>query len=499
MDWNVLFDLAQDSAIWDGLSTLAVLPVWLLAACNPDRIRESLSQIVPQFARKQLLLQNCEVERVRYKNDHWTGFYHLLTSLPSDQVLQAVDMEGDIYPPGMGMPGAAQVSGDLGTESWQAVLPDLNLKLRAKEAEKVLISLPFLTDPEQSRQYLMQAIRSGSPQYGDLEIKASHPNVVRYKPGSRCTIVYQLEYAQTASPDRPLPERVVAKTYRGTKGKIAFDSMLAFWNSSLRSSGAVNIAEPLAYDEQERVMLQAAIPEETTLKSFFSLALQNPSSETTARLESTLQKTAVGLAELHRCGVELGHPWAWEDEMAEIRERVDSLSVAYPALAQAVEPLLARLNQLAAVTPPDPLVPSHGSFRPSQVLMYRDQVGFIDFDRFCRSEPANDLAQFLSTLMVNCLTSADDDEQEDAVSPEEPRDMTAREARFALADSLSEKFLAAYQQVHPVSRQRVALWETLHLLMLVLHYWIKVKPAELKGIHFLLERFLQSKNFVRKG
>jgi Ser/Thr protein kinase RdoA (MazF antagonist) len=164
------------------------------------------------------------------------------------------------------------------------------------------------------------------------------------------------------------------------------------------------------------------------------------------------------------------------------------------------------LKQLAAAVPPDPAVPSHGSFRPSQVLIDHDQIGFIDFDSFCQSEPANDLALFLSTLMVNSLTGSDSGEDEedgtaaqvDASGEAAKPVAETREARFALATSLHEKFLNAYEQHHAVSRQRVALWESLDLLLLVLHYWIKVKPSALKEIFYLLEQFLQSMHFVRK-
>ena len=503
MAFGVFFDLGQDSIIWDGLSMIALLPVWLVAARDPDRLRDVLSQTIPQFARGKLLLQKCEVDHISYKNDHWTGFYHLITSLPGEQRLHTTDLVGEIYTPGMIMPGEMQVTGDFGAEGWQAVIPELNLKLKEKESEKVLASLAFLTDPEQSCEYLTSSIRSGSAKYHDLKIRASHPNIVRYKPGSRCTIIYQLEYAQSASPETHWPERVVAKTYRGVKGKNAFDSMAALCNSSLGSSSVVNIAEPLAYDEQERVLIQRAIPEEKTLKNVLHSALQHQAPETMQALHTTLQKTAAGLAELHQCGVDLGKTWRWEDEMEEIRERVESLSTAYPVLARGIEPLLDRLIQLAVAVPPDPVVPSHGSFRPSQVLIYQDQIGFIDFDSFCQSEPANDLALFLSTLMVNSTANYAIDEEQDSDAATAPLaaglDAETREARYELASALREKFLDAYEQHHPVSRQRVALWETLDILMLILHYWIKVKPAELTEILYLLERFLQANHFVEKS
>ena len=189
----------------------------------------------------------------------------------------------------------------------------------------------------------------------------------------------------------------------------------------------------------------------------------------------------------------LGKVWNWDDELAEVEERIERLSTSHPGLTEAAHPLLDRLKKLAEASPPDPNVPSHGSFRPAQVLLYKDQIGFIDFDTFCQSEPANDLALFLSALMSIAMTNTDFDETRDSGST---MDEETRKARFELAMSLSEQFLDEYEKHRPISRQRVALWETLDIFMLVLHGWIKVKVGELSDILYLLERFLQAKKFV---
>ena len=490
---GMLFDQEQDSAVWNGLETFSRLPDWLIAARDPDRICDTLSHIVPEFKEGRLLLQKCDVGHIRYKTDRWTGLYHLLTSLPGDDISQTVVLEGAIYPPGVIPPGKPQVEGAIGMDGWHAVIPDLNLELKTQESEKVLGSLAFLTDPEESRHFLMRNIQAGSRKYQNIEIQASNPKVVRYKPGSRCTVLYNLEFPQNTPADHKWPDLVVAKIYRGEKGKNAFDGMLALWNSPLGSSGAVQIAEPLAYIEEERVMIQGPIYEETTLKRFMTAAFRAGTPEAIEELDQVMRKTAAGLAELHQTNVALGEIWDWEDEMSEVRERVERLSTSYPGLVQAADPLLNRIQQLADACPPDPLVPSHGSFRPAQVLLYKDQIGFIDFDSFCQAEPANDLALFLSTVMSLGLTNSDFDEVRDSGST---MDDDTRRARFEMAMSLSEKFLDEYEKHRPVSRQRVALWETLDIFMLVLHGWIKVKVGESSDILYLLERFLQSKKFV---
>jgi Ser/Thr protein kinase RdoA (MazF antagonist) len=306
-------------------------------------------------------------------------------------------------------------------------------------------------------------------------------------------VLYHLEYPQNTPSDRQWPELVVAKIYRGEKGKNAFDGMMALWDSPLGSSDTVQIAEPLAYNEQERVMIQGPIREEKTLKRFMTAAFRSGTPEAIEELDQVMRKTAAGLAELHQSNVALGQTWDWDDEMAEVRERIERLSTASPDLAKAAGPLLERIKQLAAACPPDPLVPSHGSFRPAQVLLYGDQIGFIDFDSFCQSEPANDLALFLSTVMSLGLTNSDFDEVRDSGAT---MDEKTRQARFEMAMSLSEKFLDEYEKHRPISRQRVALWETLDIFMLVLHGWIKVKVGELSDIIYLLERFLQSKKYI---
>lgn len=490
---GMLFDQEQDSVVWDGLGTFSRLPDWLVAARDPDRICDRLSHIVPEFDQGRLLLQKCDVGHIRYKEDRWTGLYHLATSFPGEKTSQTVILEGAIYPPGMIPQGKPQVEGAFGMEGWHAIIPDLNLKLKTQESETVLASLAFLTDPEESRHFLMRNIQAGSRKYHDIEIQASNPKVVRYKPGSRCTVLYHLEYPQNMASDRQWPEVVVAKIYRGEKGKNAFDGMLALWNSSLGSSDTVQIAEPLAYNEQERVMIQGPIHEEKTLKRFMTAAFQAGTPEAIEELNHVMQKTAAGLAELHQSNVALGQTWDWEDEMSEVRERIERLSTACPDLVQAADPLLDRLKQLADAYPPDPLVPTHGSFRPAQVLLYRDQIGFIDFDSFCQSEPANDLALFLSTVMSLGMTNSDFDDARDSGST---MDEKTRQARFEMAMTVSEKFLDEYEKHAPVSRQRVALWETLDIFMLVLHGWIKVKVGESSDILYLLERFLQSKRIV---
>jgi hypothetical protein len=475
----------QDSLIWQGLQTLRDLPDWMMAARDPDRICAVFSQAIPEFQSGQLLLRECDTSNVRYKGETWKGFYELTVSQTGESDTREIDLDGVLYPPEVFARRTLLVEGSLGSEDWRAVIPDLHLELWTKKPEGVLSSLEMLTDPEQSREYLTSRIRAGSPNYQDLQIQASHPTVARYKPGSRCTIVYRLDYPPAA--DARWPELVVAKTYRKEKGQNAYDSMRALWDSPLSSSAAVKIAEPLAYDAELRVMIQGPLRQEKTLKELTVAAVKAGTSEAYKGLNEAMCKTARGLAEIHKSGVHLDKVYGWNDDETQVREMIEELSVAVPRLAAGF-PFVDWLNQLEASSTPDPLVPSHGTFRPAQVLMYQGEIGFIDFDSCCNAEPAKDLGLFLCAfLRAGMATVAFDDVEVNAG----PVDDAVRLDRFEKLIGISESFLQEYERcTAAVNRQRVALIEALELFILILHAWTKIKVRELNDIMFVLEHFL---------
>jgi len=262
--------------------------------------------------------------------------------------------------------------------------------------------------------------------------------------------------------------------------------MRALWDSPLGKGDVVTLAEPLAFVPEWNVLLQGAIPADQTLKDLIRATLRDPTAAGQAELDGYLGQTAAGLAALHQCGVSSGPARTWEDELAEARELNARLEAVVPDLAGAAAPLLARLADAAATQPAAPLGPAHGSFRPAQVLLHNGQVGFIDFDGFCQAEPARDLALFLWNIKsVGLNTGADEDEDEPVAAELHP-------AYLAQLDTLAAEFLTRYQALVPGASARLALWEALNLLTLVLEYWIKVKPERLKNMLFLLERHLQS-------
>jgi hypothetical protein len=481
-------DQKQDTLIWQGLQTFRDLPDWMIAARDPDRICAALSQAIPEFSSGQLILHECDSSNIRYKAENWSGFYELTVSKPDESSTSKIHLQGILSAPDVVSSRPLLVENSLGSKEWHAVIPALNLELWTKEPEGVLSALELLTDPEQSRQYLMSRIRAGSSAYQDLQIQSCHPKVARYKPGSRCTIVYHLDYPPGADVHHRWPELVVAKTYRNEKGQNAYDSMRALWDSPLSSSDAVKIAEPLAYDPEMRVMIQGPIRQEKTLKDLTVMAVKAGTNEAIDALTDAMRKTARALAELHRSQVELGKVYGWENDEAQVRESIEDLSVSVPQLAPAAYSFVERLSDLEASSHPDPLVPSHGTFRPAQVLMYHGEIGFIDFDSCCKAEPAKDLGLFLCAFLRAGMATVDFDDIE--VNPE-PLDDAVRLARFERLISVSERFLDEYERYYvPVNRQRVALFEALELFILILHAWTKVKARELKDITSVLEHFL---------
>jgi hypothetical protein len=486
-DTDRLTQQAEDAAISTGLKQLSNLPEWLASIKDHDRTYRVLSGAIPEIADGRIILKKCKIGHMQYREGIWQNRCTLKFRVQGEPDEETIELDGILYPPGSIPADHPVVGGVFGSAGWHAILPELNVELQTLEPETELVAFGLLTDPERAREFLESSLRSASPAYRNVQIQSCNPEIIRYKPGDRCTILYHLEY----SPDMPAevhaPPIVVAKTTQGEKGRNAFASLSALWNASFGSSGPVHIAEPIAYDPDLKVFVQGPVWEEQTLRELLLSALDEGTPEALGVLIETMRKTAEGLADLHRSGVQIGQVVSWADEMAEVEAELMPLYMVFPNLSSSAQPFLDRIKQLEAATSPDPFVPSHGTFRPVQVLLYKGELGFIDFDSFCQSEPARDLATFLTSIMsISLAPSSDTGKDPDQTIT----DLAYWESRFERVSSICDQFLNAYEQRQPVSRQRVALWESLILFSLVVSGWTKVKPSELPLLVRLLDRFL---------
>jgi Ser/Thr protein kinase RdoA (MazF antagonist) len=425
------------------------------------------------------------VNQAWIKKNALLTYYRMEVPRGNGRPARVVNLRAELVPPGWPEPEAAAGGALADSSAWRCWLPELRLDLTIDPpGDQALPALASLMDGVRARALLERGIRTGSPHYGDLRIEACSPHVTRYNRGSRCTILYRLRFPP-GSHSRRWPETVVAKIHHGQKGRSSYESMRALWASGLRTSPNVTIAEPLAYLPGSNVVIQAGIPHERTLKELLSHSLRAPTPETMDVLVSYLGKTARGLAHFHACRARLSPIVTWEDELADVRSQLLRLSAVIPELTGTAAPLLVRLEALARAHPADPLRPAHRSFRPAQVLLSRDAIGFIDFDGVCRAEPAIDVALFRAVVKDIGLQALED------VNPNQKAGQ-ARSEHLAQLEELCEGFSLAYEAVAPISRPRVALWEALDLLTLVLHSWTKVKFDRLGYRMALLRHHLRT-------
>src|SRR4029453_560839 len=242
--------------------------------------------------------------------DEW--HVHCRVELVDDGRPSELVLVGRLLPPGSA-PLLDTSAASFGEPGWGCYLPDLGLLLEVEVADAGLPALPSLVDADRAAEVLQQALRSAG--YG-VDVAACVPDVVRYKPGSRCTIVYRMEYGSGV----PGPDPLVVKTHQGDKGRTAWEAMRALWARPVARDGVVTLAQPLAYLPEERVLVQGPVPEERTLKDLARQALTDAVTEESAdsldELREMLARTAAALAALHGSGARYGRSATWEEELA---------------------------------------------------------------------------------------------------------------------------------------------------------------------------------------
>ena len=466
-------ELAVDEAL-AGIDRLLVLPGWLTAPSD-DRIADLLRDH-PNWLGGQLVA--CRQHSTRLRTGCWETLVRVAVRRP-DGTEAAFVLKGEIRPPGMASEVAdgTLVASELGLVLHQpgAVDPTEGHTI-GHDAD--LPALGQLVDPVRSSALIEQALRGGNEAYRSAGVVSSEPEVMRYRVGLQCTIRYRVRYDRHTA----APALVVSKTHRGDKGLVAWHAMRSLWATQLAAGHVVTIAEPLSYDAQTRVLFQGPVPGELTLKDVVRDVLVSDSNAGLAHAAALLERTADGLVALHHSGAQATERLTFADELAEATHTWSRLRAVVPSIDGAADGVLELVAQLAATAPADPSVPSHRSFRPAQVMIDGERIGFIDFDGFCSAEPALDLALMRATLRCYGASLAlpgiadPDSELED---------------RLDVLDELCDRFLGRYRAQADASLQRVLAWEVLDVFANLQNAWTKVIPARPATTCAVLHRLLR--------
>jgi hypothetical protein len=471
-----------DARIVAGLALLTRPLDWLVAIEDPIRLQAEVETHIPEFASGSLTLRSCKFKRARIDQDGWTTLCRLKIEDEQGE-RREVDVRGTLLLPEAVEPPPGSNGEAFATDGWRCYLPGLRMDISVEPADDALPAMALLTDPTQATPLLEGAMRAGAAGLGDLELVDCTPTVMRYREGRRCTIRYELGYA----PGSQLPSwpvSVVAKVYEGDEARATHDGMTAMWASPLRTSTTVAIAEPLAVVPEINVVLQRVVPGDGSLKERIKASFAPGLAAGIEAISTPVRKAGRGLAELHASKAVGGPVVTWEAQVAAVREASRELASVVPAVALAMEPLVTRLEALALEVPAGPLVASHRSFRPAQILVDHDQIAFIDFDGFCQAEAGLDLALFRTTLCDLALRALTPDDDAAEADPD------AREIQLTELDQLCVTFLAGYEEVGEVSYPRLALWDALTSAKDILDCWRKVKFEHLERRMMFLHRRL---------
>src|SRR5262245_59427578 len=100
---------SYQASIAAGLSKLAVLPNWLLAPLQADRVSDALRRAVPEFSSGALTLRSAKIKRMTLKDDaggRWAGTYNLSVEGPDGK--RSIALRGTFTPPALRRDDAAE-------------------------------------------------------------------------------------------------------------------------------------------------------------------------------------------------------------------------------------------------------------------------------------------------------------------------------------------------------------------------------------------------------
>jgi aminoglycoside phosphotransferase (APT) family kinase protein len=212
------------------------------------------------------------------------------------------------------------------------------------------------------------------PGLGEVVAMLERVQVVRYRPGKRCTL---RGFADGE-------ERFV-KVVQG--GERLYRDAQVLWAG--RQAGAIGfaVAEPHAWHAPTASFWQGVVPGRPVTPEVFG-----PDAQRFAH------RLGAALGELARSKLAPSQHCPAEAQLRRTSRALARTALALPSLGHRLGQVRVELERRHGALAPRPPVPIHGAPHVHQWLLDGSQLGLIDFDRFALGDPEFDLATFVAEL-----------------------------------------------------------------------------------------------------
>lgn len=256
-------------------------------------------------------------------------------------------------------------------------------------------SLALALNPVEVQQQFGHGLPRLAGEHGFVHLREIR--VTRYKPARRCVIEYDVEVER---PDVSSEGVVlVGKVRRRRPGKVSYRLLDSLWNAGFGSDSrdGVSVPEPIGTVPEFRMWLQRKVPGRAVTD-----LLSPADGETLAR------RIAEAAHKIHTARVPARHSHTMIDELRILYERLPTVAQAVPRWAGRIERLLEACDRLGRATPEIARCGIHRDFYADQVIVDGARLYLLDFDLYCKGDPALDIGNFLGHVTEQSLRTRGD-------------------------------------------------------------------------------------------
>jgi hypothetical protein len=264
-------------------------------------------------------------------------------------------------------------------------------------ADPAMPTLSLALDPVVVKKEFKRGLPMLAGPNGFIQVKFIR--VVRYRPGRRCLIEYDVRSEQ---PGKKRQKNILlGKVRAGRFGTSDFRLVRRMWRAGFNDHSPDRIAVPKAI---------GLVPK---LQMWLQLRVSGrPVTELVAAPcgEALARRVAEAAHKIHRSGVSTSKQHTMADELRILDQCLQKVAAIEPRWNRRLETLLLACHRLAIATPTPRPCSIHRDYYPDQVIAHKDTLYLLDFDLYCLGDPGLDVGNFLGHITEQSLREYSDPE-----------------------------------------------------------------------------------------